>query len=78
MQTYHDDSQTHAMNHTKPDRLIRLCEVRNTVGLGKTRIYELIKAGSFPAPCKPGGSASRWSEREVSAWVSECVLERVH
>ncbi|MES3083464.1 AlpA family phage regulatory protein [Sphingomonas faeni] len=57
---------------------MRLIEVKATVGLGKTRIYELIKEGNFPAPCKPGGSASRWSENEINAWVSECVSERVH
>lgn len=60
------------------DRLLRLSQVMDTIGLGRTRIYEMIKAGEFPAPCKPGGSASRWSENEVLAWLAECVSQRVH
>jgi prophage regulatory protein len=48
------------------------------IGFGKTRVYEMIKAGEFPSPCKPGGSASRWSENEVMAWVADCASQRLH
>ena len=51
-----------------PDRLLRLSEVKEITGLGKTMIYRLIRAQRFPRPFKPGGYASRWSEREVAAW----------
>ena len=78
MPSYHSDMPHNTDAHQVRDRLMRLVEVKNTVGLGKTRIYELIKHGDFPAPCKPGGSASRWSENEINAWVSECVSERIH
>lgn len=60
------------------DRLIRLSDVMDIIGLGKTRTYEMIKAGEFPAPCKPGGSASRWSENAVLAWVADCMSQTVH
>ncbi len=60
------------------DRLIRLSQVMDIVGLGKTSIYELIKTGAFPAPCKPGGSASRWSENAALAWIHECKAQTVH
>lgn len=60
------------------DRLIRLVQDMDIVGLGKTSIYELIKTGVFPAPCKPGGSASRWSENAVLAWVDDCKAQTVH
>lgn len=51
------------------DRLLKLSEVKEITGLGKTMIYRLIRAGSFPAQYKPGGYASRWSESEVLGWV---------
>lgn len=60
------------------DRLVRLSQVMDMIGLGRTRIYEMIKADEFPAPCKPGGTASRWSENEVLAWLAECVALRTH
>lgn len=50
------------------DRLLKLDEVKALVGLGKTMIYRLEAAGKFPKRFKPGGSATRWSEREVKAW----------
>jgi len=49
------------------DRLITLAEVKNMVGLGRTTIYRLIKAGSFPRFVKVG-RATRWVEREVIEW----------
>jgi prophage regulatory protein len=51
------------------DRLIMLEAVESIVGLKRTRIYKLIRESDFPAPYKPGGSGSRWSEAEVLAWV---------
>ena len=56
---------------TVQDPLLSLDEVKEIVGLGKTRIYALMRAGAFPACFKPGGWATRWSEREVRAWVAE-------
>ena len=52
------------------DRLIMLEAVESIVGLKRTRIYKLIRESDFPAPYKPGGSGSRWSEAEVLAWVT--------
>jgi prophage regulatory protein len=51
------------------DRLIRLDEVKRRVGLGKTMIYRLIQESRFPAPYKLSPFASRWSEREIVAWI---------
>lgn len=50
------------------DRLLRLKEVTELTGLSKAYIYRLMKAGRFPQQFKPGGYASRWSEREVVDW----------
>lgn len=53
------------------DRLIRIDEVKRRVGLGKTMIYDLIRAGRFPELYKLSPFASRWSECEIVAWIDE-------
>lgn len=54
-----------------PDRFIKLDEVKRRVGLGKSMIYSLIQDGKFPAPYKLSPFASRWSDREIVAWIDE-------
>jgi len=66
----------HAIAPVVADRLLKLDQVKDIVGLAKTMIYRLVGEGTFPAPCKPGGHASRWSEREVYQWVADCGAER--
>lgn len=51
------------------DRLLRINQVIDLTGIGKTMIYRLIKEGRFPQQFKPGGYASRWSEAEINAWI---------
>lgn len=53
-----------------PERLIRLEEVQQLVGLGKTMIYEMIATGRFPSPYKVS-SAARWSQHEVFNWIED-------
>jgi prophage regulatory protein len=53
----------------RPDRLIKLDEVKRRVGLGKTMIYRLIQERRFPAPYKLSPFASRWSEAEILEWI---------
>lgn len=54
------------------DRLIGLAEVKATTNLGKTMIYRLMRAGTFPLRCAAG-----WSEREVQAWVQAQLATRL-
>lgn len=56
------------MTAPQVDRALKLPEVIEIAGIGKTMIYRLERAGSFPKRFKPGGYASRWSEAEVRAW----------
>ena len=54
-----------------PDRFVKLDEVKGWVGLGKSMIYRLIQEGKFPAPYKLSPLASRWSDREIAAWIED-------
>lgn len=58
------------------DRLLKLAQVMDIVGLGRSMIYRLIRNGEFPRPFKPGGYSSRWSESEVRAWCDQLKAER--
>jgi prophage regulatory protein len=51
------------------DRFLRLPQVLEISGLSKAMVYKMIRTGRFPAPYKPGGASSRWSEAEISEWV---------
>ncbi|QUT06952.1 AlpA family phage regulatory protein [Sphingobium phenoxybenzoativorans] len=54
-----------------PDRLITIKEVSRRVGLGKTMIYRKIAEGTFPQQYKLSPFAARWSEAEISKWISD-------
>jgi prophage regulatory protein len=54
----------------EPDRFLKLDEVKRRVGLGKSMIYRLIAEGKFPPPYKISPFASRWSDREIVAWIN--------
>lgn len=58
------------------DRLLPLDAVMQIAGLSRAMIYRKIRQGSFPRQYKPGGAASRWSEREVMAWRDAVMARR--
>jgi prophage regulatory protein len=60
--------ETGAGMSTEQDRLLRISEVEEIVGIKRAMIYRLIRRGAFPQQFKPGGYASRWSEAEIRAW----------
>lgn len=53
-------------------RLIRLPQVKDMVGLGTTAIYDKIKKGEFPKQVKLG-RLSGWVESEVQAWIGQQI-----
>jgi prophage regulatory protein len=58
------------------DQLIPIDAVMQIAGIGKTMIYEKMKAGTFPKSCKPGGASVRWSRREVADWAAQVLADR--
>ncbi|GGE74962.1 helix-turn-helix transcriptional regulator [Sphingomonas prati] len=59
------------------DRLLPIARVSEVVGLSRAMIYRKIREGTFPAPHKPGGVASRWSETELRDWREEVAQARI-
>lgn len=58
------------MNQKPLDRLIKLEEVISQVGMGKTKIYDMLQFEEFPPPVKLG-RYSRWSQIEIQEWIEE-------
>ena len=73
-------------NKTPQKRLIRLPEVMNRTGYGRTSIYRKMEDGSFPRSVKLGGPledpnafdsrAIAWIEYEVEQWIESRIEER--
>ena len=71
--------------HTPQTRFIRLPEVLNRTGFGRTSIYRKMEDGSFPRSVKLGGPpidpnvfdsrAIAWIEDEVEQWIESRIDE---
>ena len=57
-------------------RLIKLKEVMDCTGLGRSSIYSYIGEGSFPKSVPLGGRAVAWVESEVEEWILEKIGQR--
>ena len=53
------------------NRLLRLKEVEQMVGLSRTSIYRLMDRGDFPHPVRVGPRAVRWRLEDLEHWRSE-------
>lgn len=56
-----------------PTRLIRLKEVQNRVGLGRSTIYRWMAEGNFPKPVRLGGHAVAWVLADIDQWVAQRI-----
>lgn len=57
-----------------PTRLIRLKEVQNRVGLGRSTIYRWMAEGNFPKSVRLGGHAVAWVLADIDHWVSQRII----
>lgn len=58
------------MDKNRTERLIRLKTVLNQVGLSRSTVYALVKAGQFPKQYKLHSRAVGWLDSEVSEWIA--------
>jgi prophage regulatory protein len=52
----------------KLDRFLTLHEVKRVTSLGKSSIYEAVKAGSFPAPISIARGRVAWAASDIAQW----------
>ncbi|WP_123102639.1 helix-turn-helix transcriptional regulator [Acidithiobacillus sulfuriphilus] len=58
------------MEQQQESKILRLPKVKETVGLGKSAIYAMIKEGKFPKPIKIGVRASGWLDTDIRRWLA--------
>lgn len=51
------------------DKILRLPQVLERVGLKKTAVYKMIANEEFPKQMKLGAHASGWLESDVQRWI---------
>ena len=61
-----------ASTQTAGEALLRISAVTARTGLGKSAIYDGIKAGTFP-PYLKLGRASAWPSSAIDAWIAERI-----
>lgn len=52
-------------------KLIRLSELAKLIGLSKSTIWRLIRAGRFPRAKRIAPNSVAWLESDVSDWVRD-------
>ena len=57
-------------------KLIRLQQVMEMTGLGRSTIYKYISESWFPKPVPLGGRSVGWVESEVNEWIFARIKER--
>lgn len=58
------------------ERFIRLDELMNKTGLGRSTIYRMIDKGEFPKPINLTSSKVAWLQSEVTEWMRTKVEQR--
>lgn len=57
-------------------KILRLPEVINTTGLGRSSIYAYVQKNTFPQPIRLGERAVGWKSDEVLAWIEQRAKTR--
>lgn len=64
------------MHPATAEHLLRLPDVTAATGCARSTVYDLIRAGRFPAPVPLNGRTVAWPESEISAWIAARIAAR--
>lgn len=53
------------------ERLLRIADVTQKTGLGRSTIYRRVSRGEFPGAYDLGGGVVAWKESEVERWIGQ-------
>lgn len=70
----HTQKTKTAQSQPTGERLLRLPQVLDMTGRGRTTTLDDVRTGRFPAPIKVGGAAM-WLESEVQRWIADRVRQ---
>lgn len=57
------------MQLSEKDKILRLPQVLDRIGISRSQVYELIKRDQFPKGIKLGARARGWSEADIQDWI---------
>jgi predicted DNA-binding transcriptional regulator AlpA len=57
-------------------QILRLRDVIQKTGLGRSSIYKFSGQGLFPCPITLGGMSVGWTTKQIDQWIVERVRER--
>ena len=57
-------------------KIIRLQQVMEMTGLGRSTVYKYVSGRLFPKPIPLGGRSVGWLESEVKEWILDRIEER--
>lgn len=60
---------------TTDNKLLRIGQVLDIVGVKKSTWYELVKQGKAPKPMRLSHKWSAWDSKDIDNWVSELKRE---
>ena len=55
-------------------QVLRMPEVLSRIGLSRSTLWRLIRAGEFPRPIRLGRRSVGWIEYDVEAWIKSRSL----
>ena len=55
------------------NRILRLPEVKQRTGLGRSSIYAGMKDGSFPEHIRLGVRSVGWPENVINEWIADRI-----
>ena len=64
------------IDQDKPERLIRIGEVKRLTGLSGATLYRKVSAKEFPRPVRLGASARAWALSEIQDWIANRMAVR--
>lgn len=59
------------MHTKKSPRILRLPDVLELTGLGRSLVYALMREGDFPKSIKLSARAVGWPEVEILGWIEQ-------
>ena len=58
--------------------LLTIDDVMDRTTLGRSTIYAMMKAGTFPKQLHLSERKSRWTNDDINAWIQSKIDERDH
>lgn len=73
-QDQRSSAETLPYNPVLPIRMLTMVQVKEKVGLGRTKIHEMMACGDFPQSVQIGGGrAMRFIESEIEHWLLDQI-----